>query len=186
MFKTAQEVLIAQKQFPVWIVNQTCDNLLEDLVPPVMNHLGLKFGEDGFPLTEIESQFIGEDYIEAPFGGAMTGPAWLFKGKKYIGVDIEICYDSPDRIFDEDSYGDELLPNSHAAWEEALKLVDFLNPKLCVTQGIAEAVEGGPDRHFVAVMIPPEYLIETFTRVPGSRPFKLFKRYIKSLFRDYN
>jgi hypothetical protein len=115
----------------------------------------------------------------------MLGPVWLYEGRKYIGIDVEICYDGPDRPFSIESYGPCLFANSDVAYAEAGRLANFLNSKLSYTSGLAYAIRSTVDRHTVAVMLRADWLVDKFGDVPGNRPLDLFKRYLESLFSGF-
>lgn len=211
---SAKSVLERQGNEPVFLTNGCTENNLDNTPTTgfeVFEPLGLKFGwtdehnnvydapggrgdvpDHGrfYPLTPDENKFVGEDSADGPYGGAMLGYAMLYRGKKYIGPNVEVCFKGNRQPFSDESYGiervdDALYPDGETALAEAYRLANFLRPKLQAIGGDVVVIdENEVDRHAVAILVPTEFAVFSF---PGEPPIalKAFKRWVESLFGGY-
>jgi hypothetical protein len=78
----------------IFLTNQGCEDTGQ-IDETRLTDLGLGYGEfDGapYPLTDQESQFIGEDVVEIGGHLALTGYSVLIGNRKYLAPAIEIDY----------------------------------------------------------------------------------------------
>jgi hypothetical protein len=122
-----------------------------------LEELGLQYGEfDGspYPLTDHESNFIGEDVVDIGGFSALLGYSVLFEGAKYLAPTIEIDYfESND---DANTYPAAQELNLKLG-QVASKLAELTGGRYCWENNPAIEFAEGDGKFVAELMIPIDY-----------------------------
>lgn len=142
----------------IFLTNQGCEDTgqVDELW---MTDLGLecgKFDGDAYPLTEQESQFIGEDVAEIGGHLAMTGYSVLIGKRKYLAPTIEIDYNNDDDCpfsftYEQAKAANEKLRNTME------RLADTTEGYFCWESEPAIEFREGDGKFVTEIYIPFEY-----------------------------
>lgn len=134
-------------ELPVYLTNGSCENahgtpeLLAEYDLP-----GGSFEGEFYPLTDAESQFIGDDLVEVHDGfEAMLGYSVLYEGRKFLAPTVEFCY------------GEGVSTSEKEARDACDTSVRCLSMHVGDFGGRVLVHEDMPDRINMIVMIPFEY-----------------------------
>jgi hypothetical protein len=148
---------------PVYLTSATCENAHG--TPELLAEYGLPGGTydgDFYPLTEAESQFIGEDLVEVYDGfEAMTGYSVLYEGRKFLAPTVEFYY------------GEGVSTTEQEARDACDTSVRCLAEHVGDFGGRVLVYEDMDDRINLMVMIPFEYARE------NAKNFEGWKRHLE-------
>lgn len=132
---------------PIILTNACCENAHG--TPELLAEYGLPGGNydgDFYPLTEAESQFIGEDLVEVYEGfEAMTGYSVLYEGRKFLAPTVEFYY------------GAGVSTSEQEARDACDTSLRCLSEHVGDFGGRVLVHEDMPDRINLMIMIPFEY-----------------------------
>ena len=119
-----------------------------------LDALGLGYSDldgDFYPLTAEEARFIGEDIVDTPFAGAMTGYATLWRSRKWLTPCLEFHYQDGGP----DDGGDDDLPSRDEALSAMKTAAAALAPILAEVGGHMRLdADSTDDRHTLEVLLP--------------------------------
>lgn len=155
----------------VYLTSGCCDPVHGS--PELFDELGLDYWRNAglfdygpwgehYPLTEQESQFIGEDWAGQAFGGgAEMGYTGLFRGNKYLMPCINVCHFGAKGPHSRESYGRVLYETLAEAEAVAIRYADVARPEVEAVGGqviVDPHVE--PDRVAIQLLFPFEYAMK--------------------------
>lgn len=129
-----------------------------------------------YPLTDKESDYIGEDSFGEIHAGIRLPNSMLYQGKKYLAPSIEVCW-FDGKTFSRGSYGPCLYATKKEAKTEAERLAEFLKPKLVKFGGLTY-IDEEVDRFDVFMLIP-------FSKAFKYREIEKWKEFLGNLVKGY-